>query len=82
MNSGVFYGPKDQIRDLICNLCRAGVKETMEHIILRCAGRRLSKRKYLGRVSRETPYQLCKMKHNQVLQFLNNEGLLESPGPR
>ena len=82
VNYGVFYGPKDQISDPICKLCRAGAKETVEHIILRYAGRQLSRRKYLGRVSRETPYQFCKMKTNEMLQFLNNEGLLESPGPR
>ena len=46
MNSGVFYGPKDQIRDPICKLCRAGVNETVEHIIIRCTGRQFSRRKY------------------------------------
>ena len=77
VNYGVSYGPKDPNCDPICKLCRGSGKETVEHIIIRCTGRQFSRRKYLGRVSRETPYQLCKTKLNQVLQFLNNEGLLE-----
>ena len=41
-NSGVFYGSKDHLRDSICKLSSAGIKET----ILWCAGRQFSRRKY------------------------------------
>ena len=38
VNSSVFYGPKDRISGPSCKFCRAGVKETAEHIIIRCTG--------------------------------------------
>ena len=80
--SGAFHGPKDYTREPLCKKCRGGMKETVEHLLVQWTGRQLLQRKFLGRMSRETPYQLCKKKSLDVPQSLNTEGLIEGPRPR
>ncbi len=62
----------------VCTACPHGVKETVEHLILRCARRAASGRKYIGRVGDKTVEELCREKPLEVVRFLNSEKLLES----
>ena len=57
-NSSVFYGPKNQIRDPICKLCGAGVKETMEHIIIYMLNLRIRQSQVPQLLSSSTTFML------------------------
>ena len=73
-NAGAFYG--SQPRDPICNKCSHLAQDTVDHIMMRCPGKQVSRRKYLGGSFERSVYDLCKTKPIQVLEHLNSEGLL------
>ncbi len=62
----------------ICTACPHVVKESVEHMMLRCVGRAASRCKHIGRIGGNTVEELCREKPLQVLRFLNDEKLLES----
>ncbi len=62
----------------VCTACQYGVKETVEHVILRCSGRAISRHKYIERIRAKTVEELCREKPLEVLRFLNNGKLLEN----
>ncbi len=50
--------------------------ETVEHLILRCASRVISRGKFIGRIGNKSVEELCREKPIEVLIFLNYEELL------
>ncbi len=68
--------------DPVCSACPHGLHETIEHMILRCPGRAVSRRKVIGRIGNKSVEELCREKPIEVLRFLDNEELLESNSRR
>lgn len=64
--------------DPVCKACNSGPKETTEHLILRCGGRSVSRREFIGRVGNKTVEELCRERPLAILRFLNNEELLQN----
>ncbi len=62
----------------VCSSCLHGVKETVEHLLLRSAGSAVARRKHIGRIGDKAVEELCREKPLEVLRFLKNEKLLES----
>ena len=61
-----------------CTKCALGVKETVEHFLLHCPGRGLTRRKHLGRTPRScTVEQLCRERPEQIVRFLDSEWFLK-----
>ena len=67
--------------DPICQACLLCVPETVDHLLRRCPGRTIARRKHLGPNSRATIEDLCTKYPMHVLRFLLDEGLLRDPSP-
>ena len=68
------YGP-------IFQACLLRVPETVDHLLRRCPGRTIARRKHLGPNSRAAIEDSCTKYPMQVLGFLLEEGLLRDPSP-
>ena len=60
----------------LCQACSLGVPETVEHLLKRCPGRTIARRKHLGRNSLGTIEEICSKYPLQVLEFIRDVGLL------
>lgn len=55
-----FYIQNEQKFDPICKKCHLKVKESVEHLLLRCSGRTQSRRSSLGHTSRQSVEEICR----------------------
>ena len=77
-----FHTSNEPSFDPICRKCHLSVRETVEHLLIRCCGRKHSILSWLGYNGRKTVEETCREQPLQVLQFLNNEGLLHQSSLR
>ena len=72
------FSEKSQNR--LCSKCPNMIIETVDHLIFRCPGKALSRRRILLRKWSTTITKLCHERHLQVLEYLHEE-LLTAPNP-